>query len=231
VTFAHPKIRYIEVDLPPPSPLRSPCIEIDAVRFDKGCKYTIGLLHARKLNPTHVMFFDCDDFISDRIAGFVRQNPDANGWFVKDGYRYNALSRKCYLMNGNFHQICGTSHIIKSSLYDIPADLPLNADQERILNSLGKEYLYKIMGSHRFIADHLRQKGTPLRPLPFPGAIYHVAHGDNWSLKRNNKLPAVNLSEKACKEFNITDVQSHPLNDLWGYRMKSRIKAVIDKIL
>ena len=31
------------------------------------------------------------------------------------------------------------------------------------------------------MADFQRQRGTPLEPLPFPGAIYNLATGENYT--------------------------------------------------
>jgi hypothetical protein len=60
---------------------------------------------------------------------------------------------------------------MRADLFELPGSLEV----------AGIDYLHTMMGSHIFIANYLREKGSPLAPLPFPGAVYRVGHPDAHS--------------------------------------------------
>ncbi len=130
------------------------------------------MLHAGPMQ--HVMIVDDDDFVSNKLAGFVAQNASANGWYVRDGYVW--AERSAYLYrNSDFSNLCGSSHIIRADLYDLPATLEQARD----------DYIRAMLGSHIFIEGHLRSSGKPLQALPFVGAVYRVAHAESHSRSRS----------------------------------------------
>lgn len=176
------EVEWVEVDFPPPCESRGPRTGMEALRLDRGTKYAIGLAHARALSPDHVMFFDADDFVSRRLAEFANQRPQHPGWYVTNGYAYD--SKLGWVGNlSDFHQVCGTSHIVSFRMYDAVADIPPDASQSYILDHLDHEYVFRILGSHRWLADHCARRGAHLDPLPFPGAVYHVGHGENHTAR------------------------------------------------
>jgi len=203
--FSHPRIQFVKVSFPPPSRRPSPNLLVEEVRLDKGSKLLVGLIHAKRLNPTHVMFFDADDFLSNRIAGFVRQKVLHHGWFVNAGYVYNANGNTLLTLDDGFHTRCGTCYIVNISLLVVPSDFPADASQERILSHFGKPFVCELLGSHRFLQDHLFQNRTPLEPLPFRGVVYHAGHGENWtgSFGFTKRLPKVALTEEIKREFSL----------------------------
>ncbi|WP_157872043.1 glycosyltransferase family A protein [Gloeothece verrucosa] len=178
VTFQHSNIEYLEVELPPPSSLQTASIGMPALRIDRGCKYLLGLQHAKSYPCSHIMFFDADDYISNRLVGFVANNSQENGWFFNQGYLYDRQKDSLGLLK-EFYLYCGTSHIIRSDLYQIPETLPNKPSQKEILTEIDEYYLLYILGSHRWLKKHFAEQGNDLNPLPFPGAIYHVGHGEN----------------------------------------------------
>jgi hypothetical protein len=140
----------------------------DAVRFDKGRRLLAGLLHAEDMS--HVMVVDDDDFVSSRLVSFVAKNPAANGWYVHDGYVWGSGGRLIYKY-ADFSMYCGTSHIIRADLYNLPASV----------ESADPAYIRNMLGSHIFIGRHLAANGTPLAPLPFMGAMYRIGHANAHS--------------------------------------------------
>ena len=66
----------------------------------------------------------------------------------------------------DFANYCGTSLIIQSRLYDLPATL----------EAADIDYVKSMLGSHVRIGNILAERGTPLEALPFRGAIYRVGH-------------------------------------------------------
>jgi hypothetical protein len=89
---------------------------------------------------------------------------------LSEGFAWKDGGKLLYLLEDFFHH-CGTSHIIRSDLYDIPADLHLASDG----------YLRYLLGSHGFIDAYLEVSGNSLRSLPFPGAVYRIGHRGSHS--------------------------------------------------
>lgn len=169
---SHSKVIYYPVNLPPnPSYEQGNTSEAGrhAVRLDKGKKYLAGLYHARELSSTHIMLFDADDCVSMHLAEFVSRLPEHKGWFMDQGFLYKQGARYLYYLSSNFSRVCGTSHIIRFDLFDLP----------QRMEAVSQEYVLQALGSHIYIRDMLAVKGNMLEPLPFVGAIYMIGHGDN----------------------------------------------------
>jgi hypothetical protein len=154
-------------ELPEPGTVEKEQI-YDAIRIDKGRRLLAGMLHAGEMG--HVMTVDNDDFISRRLTSFVAANPKANGWYVRDGYVWSDGGRILFQFT-DFSRLCGTSHIVRSDLYQLPSSLE-TADET---------YIKRMIGSHLFLHDHLDQTGNPLEPLPFVGAIFRTNHPESGS--------------------------------------------------
>jgi hypothetical protein len=143
----------------------------EAVRLDKGRRILKGMLAAGE--SRFFMVVDDDDFVSCRLVEFVARSPDANGWNVAVGYRWTDGSRLIYRLS-NFMNICGTSHIVRSDLFQLP-----NAFEDA-----AEPYIKEMLGSHVKISGILANRGAPLAHLPFPGAIYRVGHAGSHSQSR-----------------------------------------------
>ncbi len=135
----------------------------DAVRLDKGRRVIKGMLHVR--DTTFYMVVDDDDFVSNRLVNYVAQNQNANGWKISEGYVWGDGGKLLYI-HRDFANFCGTSLIIRSSLYDLPGSF----------EAASSEYVKTMLGSHVKIGKILADKGTPLASLPFRGAVYRVGH-------------------------------------------------------
>lgn len=164
------EIAWVDFEPPDPPPRRElfPDEESwrDVIRFDKGRRVLAGILHARDtLDVTHVMTVDADDFVSNRLAGHVARHAGANGWYVRTGYVWSGGGSWLYRYP-EFFLYCGTSHLVRIDLLRLP-DRVETADPE---------YVRWMIGSHKALARRLVESGTPLDPLPFPGAIYRIGH-------------------------------------------------------
>ena len=203
--FSHAKIHYVKVDFPPPSDIQGSEIGIEAIRLDRGAKYLIGLLFAKRFSPTHSMFVDADDFVSNRIAGFVSEHRNDPGWYVSEGYIYSAGSNEIGILK-RFNANCGSCYIVRYLLYTIPAETRLDMSREEIVNIAGEDYIYKFLGSHKFVLQNLAEKGVTLQPLPFMGAVYHVGHSQNWSGDRTfDEIPRIGLTRPVREEFYLPE--------------------------
>lgn len=135
----------------------------DAVRLDKGRRVLSGMMAAR--DSAYFMIVDDDDFVSRRLAGYVQANKGQIGWHVATGYLWEDGASIVFI-HEQFSKICGTSHIIRSDIYDVPQNI----------SGVSQEYIKSVLGSHVALPARLKEAGTPLPALPFPGAVYRIGH-------------------------------------------------------
>lgn len=132
-----------------------------SVRLDKGSRVLAGV---RASKSKYVMVVDDDDFIDRNLVKFVSDNQDKNGWFFKSGFVWEDGGKHVY-RHPRFNHFCGTSHIVKRSLLNVPEQGDVDID-----------YVKRMLGSHMTIERELAENGTPLEPLPFEGAVYRIGH-------------------------------------------------------
>lgn len=171
-----PNCRVEQADLPQLiMPDRDTALEdfYDAVRYDKGLRIHAGLRDIP--GDTHVMVVDSDDFVHRKLTEFVDANRKAAGWNINQGYVWSG-GPWCFAHTA-FHQLCGTSHLIRRDLLGSfvmeGGDLDIAAIKRRL-------------GSHIFIHHDLAQEGHPLADLPFAGAVYRI--GNPQSTSGNGQL-------------------------------------------
>jgi hypothetical protein len=185
-----PRFEVAWVDFPP-NPLHdrgSADIErfYDSVRLDKGRRILAGMLRATQ--SRFVMVVDDDDLVSRRLVEFVSTQPPANGFTIRHGLVWSDGGRLLYC-HDSFSSFCGTSHIVRTELYRLPASADL----------AGEPYIKQMLGSHRFIEAELAARGTPLVDLPFRGAIYRIGHRSAHS--RSGKiLPTFIFNGRALRK-------------------------------
>jgi len=153
---------------------------MNAIQLDRGTKYACGLIYASRFDPTHVMFFDADDLIHRDIAETVLAKPDSAGWYANQGYIFKFGASHATLLD-RFHTHCGTSHIVRYESLSTPSSLGCDADQKEIIAVLGERYIKSRLGSHRLTVRTQGKQGFTLSPLPFPGAVWLLGHGENHS--------------------------------------------------
>lgn len=164
-------VTAVRVDLPLavlPAQSENPEAFYEAVRIDKGRRVLAGMMAAPKSG--FVMVVDYDDLVSNKLAEFVASKVGASGWYLDSGWLFDG-GRVAFLQRSKFFEVCGTSHIVRRSLFPLPE----NADDVSL------EFIKRWLGSHRFIADDLRARGAPLESLPLVGAIYRVGYAGNTS--------------------------------------------------
>lgn len=135
----------------------------DAFRIDKGRRVLAGLYHGTP--GGHIMIVDDDDFVSNKLVDFVSKNRSKPGWFISHGYFWTDGGSLLYLCP-NFMDYCGTSHIVRADLYNLP----------RNASDVSEEFIRRTLGSHKNIAQDLLTSGASLTPLPFAGAVYRIGH-------------------------------------------------------
>jgi len=163
ISFSHPHLTIIEEDFPLPERNTA------ARMYDKHEKLKRGMIAARALAPCHVMFADADDCVHRGLSAWCRDHPAHPGWYVADGYIHTAGSPWLYRRR-DFDQICGTASIVRCD----PADFPRAMTDP-------KQDFFMINCGHFEFRNPDRTQGRRLEPLPFPGAIYVTATGENDS--------------------------------------------------
>jgi hypothetical protein len=89
---------------------------------------------------------------------------------VKEGYVWTDQGSVLFA-HPDLNGLCGSTLIIRSDLYDLPTTASGWPD----------ERIRRMLGSHRRIANHLAEAGTPLQPLPFRGTIYRIGNAGSHS--------------------------------------------------
>jgi hypothetical protein len=166
--------RVVRVDFNPPDLPREaddPDNFYRGVRTDKGRRILAGLIAAR---PTgYVMTVDYDDFVSRRLAELVGREAGTPGWYFDSGWLYDGTPFILRQPSG-FSKICGTSHVVRADLLDLPQSSMLATP----------DYVERL-GSHRFVESDLAARRQPLRRLPFAGAVYRIGHAGASSGSRS----------------------------------------------
>ena len=161
--FSHSALNIIEDDFPIPERNTA------ARMFDKHEKLKRGMIAARQFAPCHVMLADADDCVHRGLAGWCQKNESHPGWYVADGYIHTAKSSWLYRRR-DFDQICGTAAIVRCEETDFPRAM-----------TDSKADFFMIDCGHFEFRNPARTGGRRLEPLPFPGAVYMTATGENDS--------------------------------------------------
>ena len=204
------RIDFVEVDFDPPSLGVGAVTGVPACNLDRGLKFVIGLLAAKKYDPEYVMFFDADDFISDDITEFCINNPGNMGWYFETGmYTQNNL----ITYRNNFYETCGTSHILNYAVLceDIPFDkLSVDSTVDDI-KSMYILFIKGVLGCHMNYGVFFFNCHQDLAPYPLKDtAVYNMGTGENHSGKLSKCGPGwMEVRRKATRKL-----------DRSAYRMK-----------
>lgn len=180
-----PRLEVVLVTFPPTaSPAGRPTPT--GIIADKGAKLVLAIAVAQRHGAGHVMFVDSDDFVHHDIGPFVAHQPDAAGWFVDSGYFHVHGRRTVTAIEQGFHLRNGSSHIVRTDLLAVPDELAdparrASLGRDDVLERVGREHANALIGMHRTVVDELAARGTPLAPLPFPGAIWEIGTGENMT--------------------------------------------------
>lgn len=140
---------------------------------DKGYKTHTLAMRLRELGGGYAMLVDADDLVSSRLAAFVKQHPNENGFYVKTGYVYFVGDDYMKVMPKFASSTCC---IVNYSPEDLPQDYP------KAMTDNNDENEWIIRKRHGGIVPACKALGRPLKPLPFKGAVYVLGSGQNDSL-------------------------------------------------
>jgi hypothetical protein len=188
ITYFHPQIEYLEVDLQIPK-------TYEEKSFDKSKKTILGLIYSQKFSVDYVMIVDADDCVSNRIAAFVNSHTDSDGWVLKK----DTFTRRHDLVMRHerfrFNQLCGSCNILKFGLWPLPESNEKFSD----------ELIYFYSGfNHGKIKGLFEDKGQNLGALPFPGVIYIIGNGENIY---QNDFSKINGSHQGKLIFHVKQLR------------------------
>ena len=88
---------------------------------DKGYKTHTLAIRLRELGGGYAMVVDADDLVSNRLAAFVKQHPNENGFYIKTG--------SVYFVGDDYMKVMpkfasSTCCIVKYSPQDLPSNYP-----------------------------------------------------------------------------------------------------------
>lgn len=188
------------VDFPPNRMHNGPDLTFEqrmaAVRIDKGRRCHAAMAHIEASDYT--MIVDDDDFVNINVVErTLSENPDF-GYFFDSGYLWNT-DGKFLFPTLNFYLKCGTSHVIKSSLY---RQLRQRFDDEA-------KYIRETFGAHIFIKRMLDGISAPMQPYPGPGAVKRFAHAGSHGIQTRKNILAVSLAGNGYRPTRPDRVLSH----------------------
>ena len=162
INFTHPNIEYIQVDFGVPQLKDAPKEKHDGMKEeDKSNKILAGVAHAEQYNSDYFMVVDADDCISNKLVAYIEENADKDevGWYINKGYFYREGDKIISLNRENFNTLCGTCLIVKPEYF------------KGIFQH--NPHLLYVHQTTEFDGGH------KLKRLPFPGAVYSMANGEN----------------------------------------------------
>ena len=108
-------VYFVKCHMSPVTTINSNRVGLDVGHLDKGIKLACAIHYAQKFEPEYVMVFDGDDFVSNELAAYVDKH-EGNGWYIKYGFVFDQ-SNNTLVESKSFHNICGTSVIIRNQLF------------------------------------------------------------------------------------------------------------------
>ncbi len=172
--------------------------------FDQGRKTMYGSKLAIEDGCNYIMSVDADDLISNRIASYVNDNPNNDGWYVDQGYIYSTKSKILINQKHKMNHINGSTHIIAAKHIIVP-----DFNDNIHIN-------YNFFAAHSYLRYRLLESNIEIKAIPFPAVIY-IAHDNNWLniSKSANSLSLKNIiktilrysrkTEKLKKEFLLNE--------------------------
>ena len=154
IQFYSPLVKYVQIAVDP-----AITNSLESRRRDKLKKIQVGCNLSRAFDCDYIMVVDSDDLISDRIAEFVDDQIDQDGWIFDTGYVHEKVTEEFYTIKSGFYYHCGTCLILKPHLMEMLFDYE-NGWFDHELNAF-------------------RRQNIILPHLPFNGAIYRSTNGQN----------------------------------------------------
>jgi hypothetical protein len=154
-----------------------------AIVRDKATKTECAWNYAKKLHSfRYVMKVDADDFVSDRLVGFVAEAEPVPGYVITDGWMWNSGNRLIIESCEHFDRMCGTSVILRGDLADLPGstrdiDSGFAPNAPEVIRDFGS--LVLLTENHPNARSLMSLRGFEMHPVPFRAAVYRVGNANS----------------------------------------------------
>jgi hypothetical protein len=178
------RIHFLSLDRPPPSRASK---SIPTIADDCQSKLNLGLLYAKeKLPSAYLMRMDADDFISNKIVGFISENIGVAGFRIADGWIWNSDDKMWIQKTEKFDWLCGSSIILRSDIAEKQFSIDKICPQiPEIVEKAQQGYLRTLITNeiHARAGAAMALHGLEIAKVPFAGGIYRVGHVNNMTLR------------------------------------------------
>jgi len=125
----------------------------------------------------YVMFLDADDLVHERLVSHVLDGGSGS-YVIDDGYVFGADTGLLVRRRQRFSEICGSSFVCRFELDELPRSWD---DESALFSQFG---VAPEQPGHSEYPRVAGLAGRPAAPVPFPGVLYLVNHGEShWSHK------------------------------------------------
>ncbi len=160
--LSDPRVTVLKALTPPPT-------TSEGMMEDKGHKRRMMAVEFARRGGGYFMLTDADDLVSKRLVHEAQFYADSNGYILKSGFVYDSAENKIE-PHSDFDGYCGTCAIFKFDVTDLPQSMDDKTSRRH------DQYRY-----HTEFESLSVRYGRPLKPLPFPAAIYMRSTGENHS--------------------------------------------------
>lgn len=216
------QLHFVEVNTPRPQGWLDCCR--DRAWKQLACCAAIKHELGEKLSNQGIFVFpvDADDFVSNRLAEYVAQHPDANGFKSAKSYKWYKGSKVMEITP----YFGGSMNIMRLKPDELPEELPdisLCFDKATCIQLNEK---YPVRWDDIAVEEKMRKLGRPFRKLPFCSTIYVLNTGENISTndpratgmqdkkihlgilaKKANPFIWKKIDEEIIKEFSLVNLQ------------------------
>jgi len=151
---------------------------------DKGRKRRfIGAWLRETMNDSaiYVMFLDADDLVHRRLVTHVLE-AGSGSYVIDDGYVFADDTGLLVRRRDRFSEICGSSFVCRFELDELPRSWD---DESALFSQFG---VAPEQPGHSEYPRVAGLAGRPAAPVPFPGVLYLVNHGEShWSHKMDRR--------------------------------------------
>jgi len=165
---------------------------LQSISRDWMGKMKLGREYANTQLPSqYIMRMDADDFLSNRVVGFLSRNSDKAGFRISDGWAWTSDSRFFIQQLDHFDRLwCGSSIIMKTEIADLKLDIYDLSERMSFLDEaqLGSERTLFTNEYHSFSDKAFKLNSIDISRMPFRAAIYRVANVNSMAQRNFKKI-------------------------------------------
>jgi hypothetical protein len=158
-------------------------------------KMKLGREFAKQELPSvFVMRMDADDFLSNRVVGFLSRNYERAAFRISDGWVWNSGEKYFIEKTESFNLLCGSSIILSSQIADAEFQIDKILDEIPEITKiakLGYSRSLLINEIHACTEKVMASMKEEILNLPFSGAIYRVGNINSVAQRTSKKFYSI----------------------------------------